>query len=70
MVRSPIVMPALIAGIPLAGLVLALFLGPALLMWLWNMTVPEIFSLPQIEFWQAFRLIIIVGVLFGLAHFI
>lgn len=47
-------------------LVLAwLFLMPAILSWLWNMTMPEIFGLKTIEYWQAFRLIIIAAILTG-----
>ena len=42
-----------------------LFLLAALLMWLWNITIPELFRLPSLTFWQAFRLLIIAGLLFG-----
>ena len=41
------------------------FIAPAILKWLWNMTMPEVFGLRPIMFWQAFRLIIICGILFG-----
>lgn len=37
----------------------------ALLKWLWNITVPGIFRLREIEFWEAFRLLIITALLFG-----
>ena len=49
-------------------LVLALFavLLIALLRWLWNLTMPRIFGLPQIAFWEAFRLLLIAGILFGI----
>jgi hypothetical protein len=38
---------------------------------LWNTTMPEVFRLPEITFWQAFRLLLIAGFLFGgaCAHF-
>lgn len=42
-----------------------LFLVTALLQWLWNMTMPQVFNLKEITFWEAFRLIIIAGILFG-----
>ncbi len=44
--------------------VVALFLSiiPALLRWLWNITMPEVFGLKQLTFWQAFRLLIIAFV--------
>ncbi len=47
--------------------VVALFLSiiPALLRWLWNITMPEVFGLKQLTFWQAFRLLIIAFMLFG-----
>jgi len=47
--------------------VVALFLSviPALLRWLWNITMPEVFGLKQLSFWQAFRLLIIAFMLFG-----
>lgn len=45
----------------IAGLVLLviglLFLATWILQWLWNMTMPEVFNLKKITFWQAFRLI-------------
>jgi hypothetical protein len=41
----------------------ALLLGLPL-MWLWNSTVPEIFSLGTITFWQAVRLNILGAILF------
>ena len=37
----------------------------ALMQWLWNITIPEVFGLNQIKFWQAFRLILIAWILFG-----
>jgi hypothetical protein len=45
--------------------ILALFVASALLMWLWNITITKIFSVREITFWEAFRLIIIAGILFG-----
>ena len=41
------------------------FLITLLLQWLWNITMPDVFGLKQITFWQAFRLLIISGLLFG-----
>lgn len=35
----------------------------AIFQWLWNMTMPEVFGLREISFWQAFRLLIIAGFL-------
>lgn len=57
-------MPVRMPGIILIGIGL-LFLVPALLMWLWNITMPQVFRLPTIQYWQAFRLLIIATILFG-----
>jgi hypothetical protein len=46
-----------------------LFVVTGLLQWLWNITMPEVFNLKEITFWQAFRLLIIAGILFGGSHF-
>ena len=40
------------------------FLIVWLFKWLWNITMPDLFKLTQIKFWQAFRLILIVSILF------
>ena len=37
----------------------------ALFQWLWNITMPDVFGLNAITFWQAFRLILIASILFG-----
>ena len=41
----------------------AVFIG--LFQWLWNITVPEVFRLKRISFWQAFRIMLLAGILFG-----
>ena len=53
--------------IPLfAVVVLLLFpLAVALFQWLWNTTMPEVFGLKIITFWQAFRLLLITQFLFS-----
>jgi len=45
--------------------IIMLFVLSLVLKWLWNMTMPEVFGLKTITFWQAFRLIIIAAILFG-----
>ncbi|MDR1808837.1 MAG: hypothetical protein LBR34_00325 [Prevotella sp.] len=37
----------------------------AVVMWLWNALVPEIFGLASINFWQALALLILCRLLFG-----
>ncbi|KJS14715.1 MAG: hypothetical protein VR69_16775 [Peptococcaceae bacterium BRH_c4b] len=46
-----------------------LFLVTFLFQWLWNITIPQVFNLKEITFWQAFRLLLIAGILFGGTHF-
>ena len=51
--------------IPLViAVVTAIFQG------LWNITMPQVFGLRRITFWQALRLLIISGFLFGSGSFI
>jgi hypothetical protein len=52
---------ALIAIAASAGFLLLV----ALLWWLWNITLPEVFRLPPITYWQARRLVLISTILFG-----
>lgn len=49
----------------LLGIVVLLLVLTLLLHWLWNITMPEVFGLKEITYWQAFRLLIIAGLLFG-----
>ncbi len=55
---NPWLIPVVIAVI--AGLFIAMI---ALFRWLWNMTMPDIFSLKRIAFGQAFRLPVLVALL-------
>lgn len=58
---SPLIMLILaILGVPL---VLALI--TLLFQWLWNITMPDVFDLRRITFWQAFRLLLLFGAIFG-----
>ena len=49
----------------LAMIFLVCLVISALLRWLWNMTVPQVFGLKEITYWQAFRILIIAAILFG-----
>ena len=52
-------------------LVILLYIVPVVLIatvvlqWLWNITMPELFRLPTLRYWQAVRLLIIAGFLLG-----
>ena len=55
---QPLLIVLIAALIPLVfGIVIALF------RWLWNITMPQVFGLKTITFWQAFRLLLLAGML-------
>lgn len=58
-------MDASIVAAALAAGVLAFFLLGGLVQWLWNATVPELFGLPPLAYWQAVRLFLLVNLLTG-----
>lgn len=45
--------------------IMLVFVSTALLQWLWNETMPELFRAPTVTFWQAFRLLLMAGILIG-----
>jgi hypothetical protein len=49
----------------IVGAIAFFFLVVWLLKWLWNITMPALFQLKQVTYWQAFRLMIIAAILFG-----
>lgn len=51
-----------------AGLVIGLvFLAIVTLIfrWLWNTTMPDVFGVKSLTFWQAFRILLLSAILFG-----
>lgn len=50
--------------LPIMLLVLV-FCIPALVMWLWNITMPQVFGLRPLLFWQAFRLVLLAAIVLG-----
>lgn len=65
-----IVLPNLPTHGALFELLVLLFGVPALVFWLWNLTVPFIFHLTAVTYWQAFRLVILVVLFIGAAQMI
>ena len=53
------------AASTIVSIVLAAFLLAFILRYLWNTTMPQIFSLKEISFWQSMRLLLIAIILFG-----
>jgi hypothetical protein len=47
-----------------------IFFVPSFFQLLWNITVPEIFGLRTITYWQAFRLLLMAGMIFGAGGFL
>lgn len=52
-----------IAGISALAIVFGL-----IVMWLWNALMPDIFSLPEIGYWQAVGLVVLTHIFFGNDH--
>lgn len=52
---------------PIIGLkiILVVFLTSLLIMWLWNILIPQIFSGPVITYWQSMGLLVLAKLLFG-----
>lgn len=49
--------------------VVSTFIAAAVLKWLWNITLPELFGFKSVRYWQAFRLLVIAQLIFGPAFF-
>lgn len=56
----------------LIGLVVGLIIGLVILAivtlifrWLWNTTMPDVFGVKSLTFWQAFRILLLSAILFG-----
>ena len=49
----------------IALIVVGPFVAALLLQWLWNITMPDVFRLPMITYWQAFRLLLLGTLLLG-----
>ena len=45
--------------------IVVFFVLVAIFQWLWNITMPQVFNLRMISYWEAFRILIISGFLFG-----
>ncbi len=58
-------MEPLMIGFAVLAVLVIIPLAIALFQWLWNITMPEVFDLKLITFWQAFRLLLIAAFLFG-----
>ena len=51
------------AGLLIGLIILSVF--TLFFRWLWNTTVPDVFGLKSLTFWQAFRVLLLAAILFG-----
>ena len=54
----------------LVGVAIIAFVVPLIFQFLWNITVPEIFGLMEIRYWQLFRLLLMAGMIFGAGGYV
>jgi succinate dehydrogenase hydrophobic anchor subunit len=52
-----------VIGLAIGFLILAIV--TVLFRWLWNITMPDVFGLKSLTFWQAFRILLLSSILFG-----
>lgn len=50
-------------GILIGLVILAIF--TVIFRWLWNTTMPDVFGVKSLTFWQALKILILAGILFG-----
>ena len=50
--------------------ILGVFVVPLIFQLLWNTTIPELFGLKRIRYWQSFRLLLIAAMIFGAGSFV
>jgi len=50
-------------GILIGLVILAIF--TVIFRWLWNTTMPDVFGMKSLTFWQALKILILAGILFG-----
>lgn len=60
------------AALALIGALIGLVIGLVIIAlitlffrWIWNMTMPEVFGIKALSFWQAFRILLLASILFG-----
>jgi hypothetical protein len=50
-------------GLAIALVLIAVF--AVIFQWLWNTTMPDVFGVKTLNFWQAIKILILAGILFG-----
>lgn len=54
-----------IAPVAILGILLFIYLGGQIVLYLWNWLLPSLFGWRQITFWQALGLLVLCRILFG-----
>lgn len=57
--------PAILIPLVMVSAAGLFFLFNLFFKWIWNITIPDVFGLKLITFWQSFRLLIIASIIFG-----
>ena len=66
MIMTPMLAAGSVEGLVIIPLIIAIFVVVVFVFQLlWNTTMPEVFKLRQITFWQAFRLLLLASIIFG-----
>ena len=50
-------------GLAIGLVLIAIF--AVIFQWLWNTTMPDVFGVKTLNFWQAIKILILAGILFG-----
>ena len=58
------IMGGMMIGMILVAIAL-FFVVAAVFRWLWNITIPDVFGIKEITYWQGFRMMILALILFG-----
>jgi hypothetical protein len=60
---EPSAVVGIVMGILIGLAILAIF--TVIFRWLWNTTMPDVFGVKSLTFWQALKILILAGILFG-----
>ena len=52
-----------VIGIAIALVIVAILV--VIFRWLWNSTLPDVFGVREVTFWQAFKIMLLASILFG-----
>lgn len=53
----------IVIGLAVALVIVAILV--VIFRWLWNSTLPDVFGVREVTFWQAFKIMLLASILFG-----